>query len=208
MRAELPWNVAGIPPEAQKEFDLGKAALLEEKRIDEGRKHLEKAVSLSPHFLEAQLLLGTAWMEAHDWRKAEAALRRALEINGNAAPAYFALGEVHRQQSRHQDAEKALLEGLKLDADSYQGHFTLGRVYLALNDIGKAGVEAGRALQLKPDFAEAYVLAGNILLKAKKGAEALPMFEEYLRLAPKSPLANETREIVEKLKQALTGKKL
>ena len=199
---------AGIPPEAQKEFDLGKAALLEEKRIDEGRKHLEKAVSLSPHFLEAQLLLGTAWMEAHDWRKAEAALRRALEINGNAAPAYFALGEVHRQQSRHQDAEKALLEGLKLDADSYQGHFTLGRVYLALNDIGKAGVEAGLALQLKPDFAEAYVLAGNILLKAKKGAEALPMFEEYLRLAPKGPLANETREIVEKLKQALTGKKL
>ncbi len=198
---------ANIPPEAQKEFEQGKAALLEEKRVDEGRKHLEKAVSLYPNFLEAQLLLGTAWMEAHDWRKAETSLRRVLEINDHTAQAHFALGEVYSQQTRYQNAEKALLAGLKLSADSWQGHFTLGRVYLALNDIVKAGVEAGRALQLKPDFAEAYLLAGNILLKAKKGAEALPMFEEYLRLAPKGPLAGETREIVEKLKQAMAGKK-
>jgi Tfp pilus assembly protein PilF len=198
---------ATIPPEAQKEFAEGKSALLEAKRVDEGRKHLEKAISLYPDFLEAQLLLGTAFMEGHDWRKAEAALRRALEINDKTSQGYFALGEVYRQQNRNQEAEKALQAGLKLDDNAWQGHFTLGRVYLALNDIGKAGMEAGRALQLKPDFAEAYVLAGNILLRAKKGAEALPMFEEYLRLAPKGGLANETRDLVEKIKKALADKK-
>lgn len=198
---------ASIPPEAQEEFAKGKSALLEEKRIDEGRKHLEKAVTLYPNFLEAQLLLGTALMEARDWRKAEAALRQALKINDKTPQAYFALGEVYRQQNRNQEAEKTLQDGLSLDDNAWQGHFTLGRVYLALNDIVKAGREAGRALQLKPDFAEAYVLAGNILLRAKKGAEALPMFEQYLRLAPKGPLANETRGIVEKLKQALADKK-
>jgi hypothetical protein len=33
------------------------------------------------------------------------------------------------------------------------------------------------------------------------------MFEEYLRLAPKGPLANETRDLVEKIKKALADKK-
>lgn len=198
---------ANIPPEALKAFEQGKRALLEEKQIDEGRKHLEKAVSLYPNYLEAQLLLSTALMEAHDWRKAETALRRVLEINSQTAQAYFALGEVYRQQQRYRDAETALQAGIKLADNSWQGHFTLGRVYLAQNELAKAGVEVGRALQLKPDFAEAYVLAGNVLLRAQKASEALPMFEEYLRLAPKGPLAAETRDLVAKLKKALAEKK-
>jgi len=198
---------ANTPPEAQKEFALGRRALLDEKKIDEGRKHLEKALSLYPKFIEAQLLLGTAWMEAHDWRKAEAALRRAIEIDPKTAQPHFALGEVYRQQSRYQDAEKVLLEGLKLDERAWQAHFTLGRVYLASNDLAKAGVAAGRALQLKPDLAEGYLLAGNILLRARKPEDALPMFEEYLRLMPKGESAAETREVVNKIKRALPGKK-
>jgi len=198
---------ANAPPDAQKEYALGRKALLEEKKLDEGRKRLEKALSLYPNFLEAQLLLGTAWMEARDWRKAEAALRRAIEIDPKTAQPHFALGEVYRQQSRYQDAEKVLLEGLKLDERAWQAHFTLGRVYLALNDLAKAGVAAGRALQLKPDLAEGYLLAGDILARARKPADALPMFEEYLRLAPKGESAAETREVVTKIKRALSEKK-
>jgi tetratricopeptide (TPR) repeat protein len=198
---------ANAPPEAQKEFALGRKALLDEKKVDEGRKHLEKAISLYPNFLEAQLLLGTAFMETHDWRKAEVALRRAVEINPKTAQPYIALGEVCRQQARYQDAEKVLLEGLKLDERAWQAHFTLGRVYLALNDLAKAGAAAGHALQLKPDLAEGYLLAGNILLRARKPADALPMFEEYLRLAPKGESVTETREVVTKIKRALSEKK-
>jgi cytochrome c-type biogenesis protein CcmH/NrfG len=198
---------ANVPPEAQKEFVDGRKALLDDKKIDEGRKHLEKALSLYPNFLEAQLLLGTALMEAHDWGKAEAALRRAIEINPKAAQSYFALGEVYRQRKRYQDAEKVLLEGLKLDDRAWQGHFTLCRVYFASNDLAKAGVAAGRALQLKPDLAEGYLLAGNILLRARKAEDALPMFEEYLRLAPKGESASETSEVVTRIKRALSEKK-
>ena len=198
---------ANAPPEAQKEFALGRRALLDEKKVDEGRKHLERAISIYPNFLEAQLLLGTAFMETRDWSKAEVALRRAVEINPKTAQPYIALGEVCRQQARYQDAEKVLLEGLKLDERAWQAHFTLGRVYLALNDLAKAGAAAGHALQLKPDLAEGYLLAGNILLRARKPADALPMFEEYLRLAPKGESVAETREVVTKIKRALSEKK-
>ncbi len=198
---------ANTPLEAQKEFTLGRKALLEDKKIDEAHRHLEKAIRLYPNYLEAQLLLGAAFIETRDWRKAEVALRRAIEINSRAAQSYFALGEVYRQQERYREAEKVLLDGLKLDDRAWQGQFTLGRVYFALNEVAKAGESAGRALQIKPDLAEGYLLAGNILLRARKPENALPMFEEYLRLAPKGESAPETREIVTKIKRALSEKK-
>src|SRR5262249_23514766 len=102
---------ANAPPEAQKDFTQSRRALLDETKNEEGGRQVERDSSNYPNFLEAQLLLGTAWMEARDWRKAEVVLRRAIEINPKTAQSYFALGEVYRQQARYQDAEKALLEG-------------------------------------------------------------------------------------------------
>src|SRR5262249_46329441 len=132
---------ARVPAEAQKEFDEGRAALLEEKKIEAGILRLEKAVNLYPNFLEARLLLGTAYMDARQFDKAERELRHSIEINPKLATAYFGLGEVYRRQQKNDEAENALHEGLKLDPKSHQGHFTLGQVYFAKGDVAKAGPE-------------------------------------------------------------------
>jgi tetratricopeptide (TPR) repeat protein len=198
---------ARIPPEALKEFETGRAMLIDEKKVEDGIAHLEKAVSLYPAFLDAHLMLGTAYMDSKQWQKAERELRKTLEINPKTAAACFALGEVYRQQKKHPEAEKILLEGLKLEPKSHQGHFTLGQVYFAKGDIAKAGPEVGQALQLKPDYAEAYVLAGNLFLRARNAENALQMFEQYLKLAPKGEYAAQTREMVDKIKKATSEKK-
>lgn len=197
---------ASIPSAAQREFGKAQAAL-SDNRIDEGLQHLEKAVRLYPEFFEAQLILGATYMDTSQWEKAEPALRRALEINAKAAPALFALGEVYLRQKRLPDAEKSLLSGLKLDEQSWQGHLTLGRVYWDMGAITKAGPHVGRALQLKPDLAGAHLLAGNILLRAHQPDNAMVEFEEYLRLAPKGEFSEQTRAVVQKLKQAAANKK-
>jgi tetratricopeptide (TPR) repeat protein len=198
---------ARVPPEAQKEFDEGRAALLEEKKIEVGISHLEKAVNLYPNYLEARLLLGTAYMDARQFDKAERELRHSLKINPKLAAAYFGLGELYRRQQKNDEAANALQEGLKLEPKSHQGHFTLGQVYFAKGDVAKAGPEVGQALQLKPDYAEAYLLAGNLFLKARNAASALQMFEEYVRLEPKGQYAAQTREMVEKIRRAMDEKK-
>jgi tetratricopeptide (TPR) repeat protein len=196
-----------VPPEAQKEFDQGRTTLLDEKNVEKAIAHLEKAISLHPRFTEAHLLLGTAYLDNKQWEKAERELKKTLEIDAKAAGACFALGEVYRQQQKYAEAEKILQEGLKLDPKSHQGHFALGQVYFAKGDVAKAGPEVGQALQLKPDYAAAYLLAGNIFLKAKNAANALRMFEEYLRLEPKGQYAAQTREMVEKIRKAMAEKK-
>jgi tetratricopeptide (TPR) repeat protein len=195
-----------VSSEAQQEFGKAQAALSDD-RIDEGIQHLEKAISLYPRFLEAQLVLGTSYMDVGQWEKAERALRRALEINANAAPALFALGEVYLRQKRLPDAEKSLLSGLKLNEQSWQGHLALGRAYWEMGAIAKAGPQVGRALQLKPDLAAGHLLAGNILLRAHQPDNAITEFEEYLRLAPKGEFSEQTRAVVQKLKLAAADHK-
>jgi cytochrome c-type biogenesis protein CcmH/NrfG len=197
---------ANVPAEAHAELEKGRAALLGEKKVEEALAHLEKAVRIYPRFYEAQFLLGTAYMDAGKWEQSAAALGRARELNPKGGAALFALGEVHRHQKKYEEAERVLNEGLAIDEKSAAGHYTLARVYWDRGDYVKAGPQVGRALQLKPDFAEAHLLAGNILLRARQGENALTEFQEYLRLAPGGEFAGQARQMVEKIKKALAEK--
>jgi tetratricopeptide (TPR) repeat protein len=193
---------ARVPAEARDEFDRGRAALAK-KEQQEAIAHLQKAINLYPSFFDADLLLATAYIDLRDWSKAEAVLRRAIELKPESAPAIISLGEVYWRQKRLQESEETLLVGLKLDDKSWHGQFTLARLYCEMGDIKKAGPPLGKTLQLKPDFAEAHLLAGNVLLKVGQQRRALLEYEEYLKLAPKGEFAPQARELVQKLQKAL-----
>ena len=200
---------ASVPAVARKEFEKADAALATAKKkekVQEGIHHLEKAISVYPNFLEAQLKLGVAYMDLQQWDKAEPALRRALEINPKTANALFALGEIYWRQKKYSEAEKVLQNGLTIENRSWKGHFTLGRIYWSRGDLAKAGRQVGLAIQLNPNFAEAYLLAGNILLRANKPEDALEDFQQYLRLAPKGEFASQVRETVQRLVQSTSRK--
>jgi tetratricopeptide (TPR) repeat protein len=198
---------AKVPIEAQKEYDRAQTAFRENGKQEEGILHLEKAVKIFPAYQEAHLLLGTAYMVAQQWGKSEKSFRRAIEINSKNPEAHVGLGEMYRQQKKYTEAEKALLAALRVDSNSWRGHVTLGRVYWEMGKIVEAGPHVGKTILLKPDLAEAYLLGGNILLRAHKNEDALAEFEEYLRLEPGGKFAPQTRELVAKIKKALEGKK-
>jgi tetratricopeptide (TPR) repeat protein len=191
---------ARAPASAREEMVRGREAL-GKKSYDEAIGHLQKAVSSYPEFYEAQLLLGTAFMDEREWKKAEGAFQRAVELKATSAAAMLSLGEVYWRQKRNDEAEKILLAGLKLNDKSWHGYFTLARLYWDLDDIAKAAPAIGHTLQLKPDFAEGHLLAGNILLRINQPERAVAEYHEYLRLEPKGEFAAQTRELVEKLKR-------
>jgi predicted Zn-dependent protease len=197
---------ARVPAGARAEFERGRAAL-REKKLDEGLEHFQKAVGLYKDFYEAQFLIGTTHMGMRHWNDAEHALRRALELKPESAPALVSLGEVHRRQKRYPEAEKVLQAGLKHDDESWLGHFTLGRVYFEMNDLTRAAPHIGRTLQLKPDFAEAHLVGGNILLRLAYPERALLEYQEYLRLQPDGEYAPQAQELVGQIKKALAERK-
>ena len=114
---------AAVPSEALKEFELGRKKLLDDKEVDAGIAHLEKAIAFYPRFVAAYILMGAARMESKQWEKAEGALRHALEIDRKASEALFTLGEAYQRQQKYNEAERAFQDGLKLDPKSPHGHF-------------------------------------------------------------------------------------
>jgi len=196
---------ARIPAAAREEFSNGRTALAR-KDYQQAIIHLEKAISGYSSFFDAQLLLGTAFMDLREWNKAEKALLRAVEIKPDNATAIIALGEVYWRQKRNTEAEQTLLDGLKLDDKSWHGHFTLGRLYWDMGEVMKAGGPIGKTLQLKPDLAEAHLLAGNILLRVNQRERALVEYREYLRLAPKGEFVVPVQELVRKVEKTLNEK--
>jgi tetratricopeptide (TPR) repeat protein len=193
---------ARIPVSAREDFNNGRAALAK-KNYKDGIALLEKATLGYSNFFEAQLLLAIAHMDLKEWDKAEQALQRTLEIKPQYAPAMIYLGEVYWRQKRYPDAEQTLREGLKLDEKSWHGQFTLGRLYWDMGEVAKAGGPIGMTLQLKPDLAEAHLLAGNILLRVNQRERALVEYREYLRLAPKGEFVTQVQELVRKVEKSL-----
>jgi len=191
---------ANVPEAARSEFEKGSHAVLQENNLNKGIVHLENAVRLYPQYLEALLLLGTAYMDKQDWSKAEAALHQAIARDPKTTGAYFALGELYLRQKKYPEAETNMLSGIHLDPKSVQGHFLLGRLYYGLGDLAKAGPHVGTALQLDPKFARGHLLAANILLRARQTENAIVEFEEYLHLEPKGEYAEQAKQTVAKLK--------
>ena len=193
---------ARAPAEAREALVRGREAL-SKRSYQAAISHLQKAIALYPTFYEAHLLLGTAFVDEREWKKAEGAFQSALDLKTSSAAATLSLGEVYWRQNRYDEAEKTLLEGLKLDDKSWNGYFTLARLYWDRENIAKAAPAIGHTLQLKPGFAPAHLLAGNILLKVNQPERALTEYREYLRLEPKGEFAVQTRELAEKLSKAI-----
>jgi tetratricopeptide (TPR) repeat protein len=209
---------ANVPHRALAEFEKGRDALLQTNNAAVGILHLENAVRMYPRYFEALLLLGTAYMDQADWEKAEHELAQALEAYPKAANALFALGELYLKQKKDAEAERVLLQGLQIEDRSWQSHLSLGHVYWNMaaqfSDeahyrplLEKSYVQAKRALELKPDLAEAHLLKGNLLFKARRVEEALHEFEEYVRLDPNGHFVGQTRALVQRIKVALAEPK-
>jgi Tfp pilus assembly protein PilF len=209
---------ASIPQAAQQEFDQGEKALSSGNKegLQQAVKHYEKAVQIHPRFVQAQLKLGTSYMDLGEWAQAEAALKKTLELDATAVNASFALGEVYLRQKKDEEAEKVVLQGLQTENRSYQGHLTLARVYWDMASqikdetqarplLEKAYEQVKKSLELNPNFAHAHLVKGNLLLRVRRVEDAQHEFEEYLRLEPKGPFAEQARTTVEKIKKALAS---
>jgi hypothetical protein len=75
-----------------------------------------------------------------------------------------------------------------------------------MGEVVKAGGPIGMTLQLKPELAEAHLLAGNILLRVNQRERALVEYREYLRLAPKGEFVGQVQELVRKVEKTLPEK--
>jgi tetratricopeptide (TPR) repeat protein len=196
-------RLAEVPPAALKEYQQGEKLVHEKKDLKQGIQHLLQAIKLYDKFQEAYLLLGLAYLDERKFVDSEVALRKATELDPHAAGAYLGLGVVFNAGKRFAEAEKVLTRGLALKPDDARGQFELARTYWATGHWQQAQEHAQKAVAFMPQLAPAYVILGNAALHNHDNATALEQYKMYLRLDPKGPMAEPTRQMIGRIEAAL-----
>ncbi len=99
------------PEDGACEFQLGQIAQVEGKRED-AKAHLERAITLSPNFVQALIALGKINTQEKQFDRAIARLTRAVDLQPSNETAHYALLTAYRDSG---DMDKAQAEKAKLD---------------------------------------------------------------------------------------------
>lgn len=193
-------RVAGIPTDAKVEFEAGQLNI-NSNNYSDAIPHLEKAIGLYPRYAEAYQLLGVAHLQLEHVAQAESSLVKALEIEDRMPKAQYLLGVLYAMTGRANLAEKPLTRFAELDPQNPDAHFELAKVDFALNKFLDAEVQARTAIKLKEPKPGVYVVLGYSLLRQKKAEDARRAFQQFLKVNPSGPAADDLKGLIAQIDQ-------
>jgi tetratricopeptide (TPR) repeat protein len=129
--------------------------------------------------------LGLAYNKQKRWEEAIRHFDRALKIQPHSAEAYGHRGLALARMGRLDDAIASLEKALEIYPKSEHAHNNLGIAYRK-RDPEKALGHLRQAVALAPEFAEAWINLGAVLLERKQPEDARKAFDTALRLEPGS----------------------
>jgi tetratricopeptide (TPR) repeat protein len=184
-----------IPGKARKSFNKG-TTLLAEKNSAASIPEFQRAIKAFPNFYEAYYKIGIAELSLRHHGEAQAAFEKSIEVShGRYPPADFGLGIALCLQQQFADAESAIRRGLDLDPAEAEGYFTLAWVLLNAARVPDAEKSARQAILLRADFADAYLLLGQIHLRQGNTSALVSDLDAYLQLDPSGPRSTEATAV-------------
>ena len=157
-----------------------------------------KAESRALTAAEAQAALGDLLLHTNRAGDAEEYLARALKLDANVAAANSSLGLLRLQQNRFGEAREHLERAVRLAPENYLAHFYYADVlrregletektvagYAATTRLIRAALK--RAIELAPNFLEAYALLGRVdLERSPRVDETFALLGHAATLAPR-----------------------
>jgi protein O-GlcNAc transferase len=148
-------EVVSAEPENSRALQYLGLTLIESQKPAEAVDVLTKAAAAAPSSDAIQVALGRAYLAQKDFDKADAALKRAREINADNPDLPYNLGMVELQRKNYgaaaQDFEKVLVR----DPNNAYAHYYAGLAYNGLKQPDKMTSHFEHFLKLAPDAPEA-----------------------------------------------------
>lgn len=132
--------------------------------------------------------------DERSFERAEAAYRRAIELDPSLSNAFTNLGNLMHRAGRTQEAESFYLRALQVDPDQPEAFYNLGFLLFDRGDAKAAVLNFRRAIRSDPSFADAHFNLAMALSDLGQLDEARQHWQTYLRLDPDSPWAEVARQ--------------
>lgn len=160
------------------------ATLLTHRRVSEAA---EKATTLTKVFPSSSALwdmLGGAHKALGDLEAAEAALRKAAELNPTSAQIHNNLGVVLKAASKNDEAIEAYQKAVEHKPDYAEAYNNLGNAYTDGEMFRKAIDAYRKALEIKPDYIQANISLGNAEKEAGEFGDAIASYKNVIATDP------------------------
>jgi pentatricopeptide repeat protein len=159
-------------------------ALVNEGEIDQAMSILEGVVEKNPGFIDARNLLGICYINLDRLADAERIAASTLQQQPGNSEAYFNLGVIADKRGLHDEAFAAFKRSVDLRGDYDEARLNLANEYLRRGNFKYAKLQAGKALEINPDFLDAWFLLGQAYKGLQDADSAKVCFREALRRVP------------------------
>ncbi len=179
------------PNAAELHVLLGKASR-EAGRLQEGERHLLRAIELAPDQANALRELATLYTRMDRLDEVDTVAAQARQLEPYSPATLHAEAETLRRQQRYDEAVALYREVVELDSGSAAAHAGIGLSMFELKRHEEALQSLERALGINPDLPEApslHRVTGQALQALGRLEEAAPQFERALELEPRDAVA-------------------
>jgi tetratricopeptide (TPR) repeat protein len=199
-RAKAEARVAGI-----KAAFAEAAALTNSGKYDEAILKFNEVLKDVPRCPECYIGIGASSAAKKDYPGAEAAYKKAIELDLNSIDAYNGLATIYNDQKKFPEAQAMSAEAMKRGSvggasGSADTMYNAGVISWNANDFAKAQEQFAAAVAANPNHAESHFMLGQVNLNLGKLPDAAKEFETYLKIAPTGPNAKDAASKVEMLK--------
>jgi tetratricopeptide (TPR) repeat protein len=195
---------------------LGTTLALEGDRSD-SIQQLSEAVRLRPNSAEAYRALGMALARFVETKAAREAFEKALQLDSGMAETHVDLALILAQSGEWGPAREHLDRAIQIQGDTpaaARAYYLRAGIHGEQNELEAALADLERAVQLRPDFAEAWSDLGTVRRNLLNDAGALSAFERAVQIDPKNGRAQfrlgsqylhsrKSHQAVEHLREAL-----
>jgi carboxypeptidase family protein/tetratricopeptide repeat protein len=197
-----------VPHKAHDEFEKGMTLIYLKADYRGAIAQFQLAIRDFPTYYEAYAEEGSAYFQLQDLGHAEEALQKSIDLSaGQYADAMFTMATILTDTKRYAEAEDVSRRGISVDASSWRGPFELARALTAMKKTEEAEKSAQKSRDLMPDNPPVYLLLANIHIQRKDYPALVRDLDDYLRLAPIGPEADQARKTREHVQALLNAPK-
>ena len=193
-----------IPQKARDAMNKGMALLHQKSDYAGSIKEFERAIKIFPNYYEAYAQIGFAYMALKDPAHSEEALRQSIVVSQEHYPdAFFLLAALFSSQKRFADAEPLARKAVDLAPDSWHAQSEMAQALLGEDRPEDAEKYAQAAVKLQPDNPLLWLVLADVHGDLQNDSALVEDLDTYLKLAPKSAMADRVRQGRDEAKQRL-----
>jgi tetratricopeptide (TPR) repeat protein len=198
-----------VPHKAHDEFEKGMTLIYQKLDYRGAITQFQLAIKDFPTYYEAYAEEGGAYYQLQEMDHAEEALRKSVDLSsGQYADAMFTLAALQTDTKHFTEAEETARRGISVDSSSWRGPFELARALTSLKQTEEAEKSAQQSRDLMPDNPPVYLLLANIHIQRKDYPALMRDLDDYLRLAPIGPEADQARKTRERVQSMMNSPKV